>query len=226
MEMESYSQEKTEIISTCLALEKMGYFIGTWGNISVRISSGLLVTPSRIANAEMVVDDIVTVSDDGSVLCKNNRLPSSEMVSHKAIFNKRKDVGAVIHNHSPYATAVSMLHQSIPPIVEEIAQIVGGEIHCSNYIPAAQHQDFANEIARTIGQSNAVLAANHGVFCCGRNLAEAFLVSKIVEKAAMMFLMASAAGAITVIPDEFVASERYRYLHHYGNKSDFEQATS
>ena len=221
--MEIYNEIKTEIISKCLALEKIGYFIGTWGNICVRIPEGLLVTPSRIANAEMVVDDIVTVLHDGSVLSKNNRLASSEMVSHKAIFDQRNDVGAIIHNHSPYATAVSTMQKSIPPIVEEIAQIIGGEIHCSKYVPAGQHQNLANEIANTIGESNAVLAANHGIFCCGRNLEEAFMVSQIAEKAAMMYLMASAAGKVTVIPSEFVTSERYRYLHHYGNKSDFEK---
>ncbi len=220
--MESYKDIKKEIISTCIMQEKIGYFIGTWGNICVRIPGGLLVTPSRIANAAMVVDDIVTVLDNGTVQSNNNRLASSEMVSHKAIFDKRSDIGAIIHNHSPYATAVSTLHKSIPPIVEEIAQIIGGEIHCSKYIPAGQHQNLANEIANTIGASNAVLAANHGVFCCGRNLEEASMVSQIVEKAALMFLTASAAGKITVIPDEFVQSERHRYLHQYGNKSDFE----
>jgi L-ribulose-5-phosphate 4-epimerase len=223
--MEKNLNLKKEIIEKCLELKRLGYFIGTWGNISVRITEGMLITPSKLQYELLQTDDIVTILNEGTIISENNRLPSSEMEAHKAILQKRNDIVAIIHCHSPFASAVSIIHKSIPPFVEDLAQIIGGEINCTKYVPGGQHKKLAEEIKNTIGPSNAVLVANHGVFCCGRDLEEAFIASQIVEKAALMMLTANSSGSITSIPKEFVTEERHRYLHHYGNESDFSSDT-
>jgi L-fuculose-phosphate aldolase len=210
---------KAEIIGKCRLLERMGYFIGTWGNISVRVPGGLIVTPSKVQYDVITTSDFVTVSNDGTVLA-GHRLPSSEAEIHRALLNKKSNIGAVIHSHSPYATAMSCLHRPIPPFVEDLVQIIGGQVNCTRYVPAGQHKKIAEEVANTIGEENAVLLANHGVICCGRDLAEAFVASQIVEKAALMMLAAGTLGKVISIPDEFVKSERYRFLYKYGTTSD------
>jgi L-fuculose-phosphate aldolase len=216
---DNYQPLKSAIIDKCRVLERMGYFIGTWGNISVRVREGFLVTPSRIAYDVIQPTDFVLVSLEGKVVA-GHRLPSSETEIHRAVLNKKHDVGAIIHSHSPYATAVSCLHCSIPPFVEDLVQIIGGQVNCTRYVPAGQHVRISEEVARTIGDENAVLLANHGVMCCGRDLEEAFVASQILEKAAFMMLAAAAKGAVIPIPDEHVRSERHRYLHKYGTAHD------
>ena len=210
---------KTEIIEKCRLLEKMGYFVGTWGNISVRVPEGLIVTPSKVQYNVIKTSDFVTVSHNGDVL-NGNRLPSSETEIHRALLNKKANVGAAIHSHSPYATAVSCLHRPIPVFVEDMAQIIGGQVNCTHYVPAGQHKRIAEEVASTIGEENAVLLANHGVICCGRDLEEAFVASQILEKAAMMMLAAGGLGPVIGIPEEYVRSERHRFLYKYGTTSD------
>lgn len=219
MAEEKHSTLKREMIEKCRQLEKLGYFIGTWGNISVRVPEGFIVTPSRVEYAVIEPHDFVTVSLDGTVLA-GHRLPSSESEIHRAVLNKKPDVGAVIHSHSPYATAVSCLHQTMPVFVEDMAQIIGGEVHCTRYVPAGQHKKIAEEVAITIGEENAVLLANHGMMCCGRNLEEALVASQILEKAALMMLAAGGAGKVVPIPEEYVRSERHRFLHKYGTAQD------
>ncbi|HUU14614.1 MAG TPA: class II aldolase/adducin family protein [Terriglobia bacterium] len=219
MAEEKHSTLKREMIEKCRQLEKLGYFIGTWGNISVRVPEGFIVTPSRVEYAVIEPHDFVTVSLDGTVLA-GHRLPSSESEIHRAVLNKKPDVGAVIHSHSPYATAVSCLHQTMPVFVEDMAQIIGGEVHCTRYVPAGQHKKIAEEVAITIGEENAVLLANHGMMCCGRNLEEALVASHILEKAALMMLAAGGAGKVVPIPEEYVRSERHRFLHKYGTAQD------
>lgn len=214
-----YISLKQEIIDKCRLLEKMGYFIGTWGNISARIPEGFIVTPSRVQYATIETSDFVTVSIQGDVLA-GHRLPSSETEIHRAVLNKKSSVGAIIHSHSPYATAVSCLHQTIPVFVEDMAQIIGGEVRCTRYVPAGQHKKIAEEVADTIGEEDAVLLANHGVVCCGRNLEEAFVASQIMEKAALMMLAAGGPGRVVPIPAESVTSERYRFLYKYGTPHD------
>ena len=210
---------KTAIIDTCRRLATMGYIVGTWGNVSVRVPEGFIVTPSKLGYDVLKTDDFVVVSAEGKVLA-GRRLPSSETGVHRALLNQKANVGAIIHTHSPCATAVSCLHRSIPAFVEELAQMVGGAIRCTRYVPAGQHEQLAEEVANTMGEENAVLLANHGVCCCGRDLEEAFVTCQIVEKAARMMLLAGGLGPVIPIPDEFVRSERYRFLFKYGTAGD------
>lgn len=216
---ETYDALKSTIIEKCRVLEKMGYFTWTWGNISVRVPEGFIVTPSRIGYDIIQPSDFVVVSAEGKVVA-GHRLPSSETEIHRAVLNKKGNVGAIIHSHSPYATAVSCLHLAIPPFVEDLVQIIGGQVNCTRYVPAGQHTRIAEEVANTIGDENAVLLANHGVMCCGRDLEEAFVASQILEKAAFMMLAAAAKGEVIPIPEEHVRSERHRFLYKYGTASD------
>ena len=76
------------------------------------------------------------------------------------------------------------------------------------------------ELWSNVQQCLEVLAANHGAFCCGRDLAEALVVCQIVERAAFMMLATAGMGALKVIPDEAVSAERHRFLHKYGTTDD------
>jgi L-ribulose-5-phosphate 4-epimerase len=217
--MNPYDDLKRAIIKGCLRLEAMGYIIGTYGNASVRVPEGLIVTPSRVSYHEITPADMVVVSPEGAVL-GGNRVPSSETSVHRLIYNVRPDVGAVFHTHSFYATAYSTLCRSIPVIVEEQSQVIGGDIDCTKYTPAGQHLALGEEVARALGASNGVLLANHGAIACGRNIEEALFAAQIVERAAHMALLAGALGGPTSIPPEFVQSERERWLYKYGTASD------
>ena len=219
MPREKHLALKREMVEKCRLLEKMGYFIGTWGNISVRVPEGFIVTPSRVEYAVIEPKDFVTVSPEGVVLA-GRCLPSSETEIHRAVLNKKPETGAIIHSHSPSATAVSCLHQTIPVFVEDMAQIIGGAVRTTRYVPAGQHKKIAEEVANTIGEEDAVLLANHGVMCCGRTLEEALVASQILEKAAAMMLAAGGASKVIPIPDEFVRAERNRFLYKYGTVHD------
>ena len=219
MAEDSHVSLKLEMIAKCRQLEQLGYFVGTWGNISARVPEGFVVTPSRVQYATIEPSDFVTVSLDGAVVA-GHRVPSSETEIHRAVLKKKSSVGAIIHSHSPYATAVSCLQQSIPVFVEDVAQIIGGEVRCARYVPAGQHTKIAEEVGDTIGEENAVLLANHGVLCCGRNLDEALVANQILEKAALMMLAAGGRDKVIPIPEEFVRSERHRFLYKYGTTQD------
>jgi L-fuculose-phosphate aldolase len=210
---------RNEIIASCLELEKKGYVVGTYGNVSVRTKTGLLITPSRVDYHSLTPSDLVPVSIEGKVE-GGTRLPSSELEVHRQIYVMRPDVGSVVHTHSLFATALSCLHETIPVIVEEQSQVIGDEIRCTKYIPAGQHREIGAEIARTLGRSNGVLVANHGTVSCGRTLTEAMFACQIVERVAQMRLLSVVPGVLVPIPDEFVRSERERWLYKYGQAGD------
>ena len=210
---------RAEIIATCRQLEALGYVVGTYGNVSARVEGGLLITPSRVDYSRLQPEDIVAVSLEGAVI-DGARLPSSELQVHLQIYLRRADIGAVVHTHSLHATALSCIHDTTPVIVEEQAQVIGSEIRCTRYIPAGQHRQLGEEVARTLGDGMALFVANHGTVSCSRTLAEAVFTAQIVERVAEMRLLTGALGGAISIPPEFVVSERERWLYKYGRPED------
>lgn len=210
---------REQIIEACLALQAKDFIIGTWGNVSIRDGDVFYLTPSRVSYDVMKPEDIVVVHvEDGVKLCGEYN-PSSEKEVHRLIYKARPDVGSVIHCHSPYATALSAAWVAIPPIVEEMSQLIGGEIPCtSQYVRAELHHELGVEVAGHIGDKNACLIRNHGPVCCGTTLEEAMLVCTVTEKAARMYAAITHDIEAKAIPEEYVKSERYRFIHSYGKE--------
>jgi len=210
--------ERKEIISACRELEACGFITGTWGNVSIRYGDGFLLTPSRVAYSVMQPEDLVLVGVDGRKI-SGERPPSSEKEVHRQIYVKRPDIGAIVHCHSTYASAVSAAGADIPPFLEEISQLIGDGIRCTKeYVRAGEHEKLGEQAAAFIDQNLAVLLINHGPVCCGNDLAEAMLCCKVVEKAARIFLALEPGLGAGIIPADAVALEHDRYVNTYGKE--------
>lgn len=211
---------RQEVIEACLTLRTWGHFVGTWGNIGVRVRQGLLVTPTRLDYAAMRPEDLVVVSWQGERL-NGTRLPSSEMELHRQVLLRRGDLNALVHTHSPYATCLAVAGRPLPVCVEDMAQIIGGTVKCSRYVRGGMHRELAEAACEVFGDdSSAALLANHGAIVGGRTLAEAVVASQILEKAALAFLFAQGLGGATPIPPAAAAAERDRFLNKYGTAAD------
>jgi len=207
---------RQEIIDACHYLAGLRFFISTWGNISVRVEGGMLITPSRMDYATLQPEDLVLVSMDGEQL-EGARVPSSETALHRLVLAQRPDLGAVVHSHSPYASVLACAHRTLPVCVEDMAQIIGGDVHCAPYTPGGRHQALADAAVAAMGQDAcAVLLANHGALTGGHTLAEAVVATEVLEKAAMLYLFAEQLGGCQRIPAECVAEERHRFVYKYG----------
>jgi L-fuculose-phosphate aldolase len=209
---------RQQIIRSCLWLQERALVIGTWGNVSVRIGAHALVTPSRVDYLALTPDDFVVIDLDGNVV-SGHRTPTSEKEVHRLIYRNRPDIGAIVHCHSEAACAVASTGKGIPPLIEEMSQLLGGGIPCTRrYVPAGRHLALGEEAAKTIGTGSALLLRNHGPVCCGKDLDEALLVCLVVEKAARMYLSLGARMKPRPIPKEFVDQERDRFLYKYGKE--------
>jgi L-ribulose-5-phosphate 4-epimerase len=209
------------VLRTCLFMrDRLGYFVGTWGNISVRLEDGLLVTPSRMVYDEITPDDLVVVGWEGGVV-RGSRTPTSELELHRQVLRNRPDLGALVHSHSPWASVCACAHRSIPVLADDMAEVIGGEVRCAPYVAAGRHRELAQAAAENIGpDACAVLLGNHGVVAGGRDLAEAVVASQFVEKAAMILIHAEALGGVRPITEASWREERHRYLYKYGKPED------
>lgn len=215
---------REQVARAGVRMARAGLVLGTWGNVSCRVSREdlVVITPSGMPYDALQPRDIVVVDLNGTVV-EGERRPSTELELHLAIYRARPDVKAIMHTHSVFASAMAVARQPVPPVVEDVAQVVGGPVPVAEYAPAGS-RELAEEVVRALGRGNAVLLANHGLVGVGENLDEAFNVCQIVEKAAQIYILASLIGKPTVLAENEVIDLRYRYLTSYGQtKSGGEQ---
>lgn len=206
---------QSSILQSGIDLVKKGLVAGTWGNISVRIANTgwLAITPSGRDYLTMQEEDIVVV-DQGCAVIQGHRKPSSELPLHAAIYKHRPDIQAIVHTHSIFASACAVAGRDIPPIIEDLVQIVGGSVCVAEYgFPGSGV--LADNAVIALGDKQAVLLANHGMVGCAPTLTEAMLVCELVEKAATIYVYAQQLGGAKELAAEDVIRMRNFYLEHY-----------
>lgn len=199
---------KMEIVEAGKRMLHKGLVIGASGNISIRISGEdkIVITPSQIEYDKIGVNDIVVVDFKKNVL-DGDRSPSVETGMHIGVYETRPDIGAIVHIHSVYASAIASLGKTIPPFLDDIVLMLGGEIEVAEYgMPGSK--ELAENAVRALGKKNAVLLANHGALCCGKNLESAFYNAELVERAAKIFILSSLLGKPKNLPQEVVQLEQ------------------
>ncbi|MBC8014950.1 MAG: class II aldolase/adducin family protein [Sporomusaceae bacterium] len=206
---------KAEILAVgCEMLDK-GLVAGTWGNISARIpdTEFIAVTPSGKSYREITASDVIVVDETGAVI-EGSFKPSSELPLHLAIYHARPDISAIVHTHSVFASACAVARTGIPPIIEDLVQLVGGSVDVAAYALPGTDILAQNTVA-ALAQKNAVLMANHGVVGCGQSLAEAMTACELVEKAAQIYIYANQIGGAQVLADEDIEVMHSFYLTYY-----------
>lgn len=187
---------------------------GTWGNASIRVADGMIVTPSGMPYDSLNVSDIVLLDMSGRVKL-GFRSPSTESPLHLEIYRNRPDVHAIMHTHSIYACALAVSRINLPVILEEQAQLVGGKVPVTDYAPAGS-QELARAASQTLGEGGAVLLANHGLVGVGKDIKEALLVCQIAEKACHVYIMSQSVGTPFCLDDKDVFSLRQAFSKGYG----------
>ena len=180
------------IIATARRLNDSGLTAGSSGNVSVRIEDGFLVTPTGMSYAALAPADIVRVDSDGAV-APGQRLPSSEWRFHRDIYGARPEAGAIVHVHSPYATALACLRRAIPAFHYMVAIAGGDSIRCAPYATFGTQALSAHVVAALAGR-RACLLANHGLVAFAGDLEAAFGLAAAVEDLARQYCLCLSMG--------------------------------
>jgi L-ribulose-5-phosphate 4-epimerase len=207
-------REKKEVLTTARRTVEKGLVTGTAGNVSVRLNTArsrslLVITPSSYDYNSLAPDDI-QILDFNTKKVEGDLPPSVETALHIGIYRARKDVNAIIHTHSVYATAAAVAGLTIPPILDEQVAYLGGEIKCAVYAPSGT-PELAESAVVALGNRNAVLLANHGAVGTGKDITDAFHAVELVEKVAQIYMIALAAGKIITLSAEAEAVARTIY---------------
>jgi L-fuculose-phosphate aldolase len=190
----SRTSAEAAVVDTARALSTCALVAGTAGNVSIRLSDELLITPTRMSYRAMGRRDLVAVTLDGTQV-RGRHAPSRELALHLEIYRRRPDVGAVIHTHSPHATAWSFLGRPLLPATEDVGYYGIGPIGTAPAAPPGS-AELAEGAAAELGSSGAVLLARHGVVAVGEDVAVTLAIAQAVEHQAQVawLLRSEAAG--------------------------------
>ena len=171
------------------------------GNVSIRATKdnveGFLLTPSGKRYEDLVPEDIVFLAlkeEYNNLKLFNSSLnPSSEWRFHQDIYLKKIEAKAIVHAHSPHATAVSAHGKPIPAFHYMIALAGGDDIKCAEYATFGT-TELSKNILKALEKRKACLMSNHGQVAFVTNLKQAFELAEEVENICYQYIIALKIG--------------------------------
>jgi len=173
----------------------------TGGNISFREENGdIWVTPSGIDKGSLEQKDIVCVRKDGTI--EGIHTPSSEFTFHKAIYEARPDIRAVIHAHPPALVSFSMIRKIPDTNIIPLARNICGPIGYAKYAISGGGE-LGELIAAEFSKGfRAVIMENHGVVLGGEDLKDAYLRFETLEFTARTIFNTGSVGDPVFLTNE------------------------
>lgn len=192
-----------------------GLVVGSAGNVSRRVGlHGIAITPTSVLYESLAKDDVVEIDLATGKSVGSIREPSYELPLHLAVYRSHPEVGAIVHTHAPYVTALSVLRRPLPPVIDEMMVYFGGSVEVADYAFTGTDAVGTN-VVRVLGDRTGVLLANHGNVCVGRDLEHALHIAMVMEACAKVYVEALRIGEPVPLPnDSLVAGRRLFETRH------------
>lgn len=192
---------RDQITTIIKRIYRAGMTTTSGGNISILDDEGnIWVTPSAIDKGSLQRKDIVCVMKDGTV--KGHHKPSSEFPFHKAIYEARPDLKAVIHAHPPALVSFSIVRQIPDTNIIPQAKNICGPIGYAAYALPGGEQLGENIAVQFRKGYNAVIMENHGVAVGGSDLKDAYIRFETLEFTARTIIGAKTVGEPNYLTDD------------------------
>jgi L-ribulose-5-phosphate 4-epimerase len=192
----THEEAKQKLILAGRVLVAEGQDDFTRGHVSVRVPgepSLFFMKPHSVGLDEITFENILTIDLEGKVVAGGSRR-HSEVFIHSEIFKARPDVHCVIHTHPPYAVALSATGRPMKCLSQPAALFCGELGVYADTINLIRTSEMGAGVARALGPHRAALLKNHGVAVVGGSIEEAVINAIMLENAAMIQMIAEAAG--------------------------------
>ena len=209
------TQARIALIEAARSMAGLGINQGTAGNISVRTAAGMLITPSAIPYDNISPEMVALMPLEGAYgAFEGPKRPSSEWRFHLDIMLARPEVGAIVHTHAPYATAISMTRRGIPPCHYMITRFGGGDVRCAEYALFGTAELSANALAALEGR-RACLLANHGFIATGADLPAAMAAAVELEALSKQYILSLTIGGPVLLTGSEIQEAKTQFATAY-----------
>lgn len=204
---------RARVLKTALLLPKYNLVWMAGGTVCARDpqTGYVVVTPSGLDYGRLTPDDMIVTTMEMN-LVEGGYRPSVALNLWTAFMRARADLHAVVHTHSPYATAFSVVLQPIPVITETMADWFGQPVPVTRYL-SVEDPEFPNLPVEVMGDGYAVLLGNHGPITVGETLEHALERAVTLEEAARTYSIAR-----TISTPNFLTETQARASFDYYHK--------
>jgi len=209
---------RQKVLHTANLLPKFGLVWMAGGTVCARdpLSGNVVVTPSGMPYEDLTPADMIVTDIDMNLVEGNNR-PSVALKLWTGFLLARPDVNAIVHTHSAYATAFSVINESIPIITETQADWFGQPIPVAPYL-SVEDERFATLPVELLGEGFGVLLGQHGVITVGKTLEHALERAVTLEEAAHTFTIAKTIGNPLIFTEKMARNSFDYYHNRYGQR--------
>lgn len=193
-----------ELCEAAVGLAEGGLVVAREGNLTALLSGGeaILGTAAGTRKGETTKGKLVRCDRQGNKVDGVGRV-SSEIRMHLALYERRPDIGAVVHAHPKTATAFAAAGIPLdPPALAETVAILGRVAFAEYHPPGSA--ELAAAVADAAVGADAVLLANHGAVTVGETPTEAFERMETLERSAEIVLAARRLGGARPLPEDEV----------------------
>jgi len=214
---------KERVLEANLALVNHHLVVFTWGNASERDpeTGYVVIKPSGLSYTQMKAEHMVVLDATGKQL-EGNLKPSSDAATHLELYRSFKDIGGVVHTHSPWATSWAQAGKPIPVYGTTHADYFYGAVPCSRALTKEEVEDdyelnTGKLIVKTLAELDyhsmpGSLVFGHGPFVWGKDGAEAVHNAVVLEEVAKMAFYTEALGNQRVL-DPYLLDKHYLRKH-------------
>jgi ribulose-5-phosphate 4-epimerase/fuculose-1-phosphate aldolase len=182
---------RDQIVAEGRSIFDRGLTGGSTGNISVRLDNGsMLMTPTNASLGDLDPAQL-SLLDKAGIHVSGDK-PTKEAFLHTCMYCARAADNAVVHLHSTYSVAVSVIdgldpEDILPPLTAYYVMRVGSLPLIPYFAPG--DKALAHAVGAKAGRHHAILLANHGPVVSGTSLANAQYALEELEETAKLFLM-------------------------------------
>ena len=195
-----YSIQRNEIIEVGKRLHAKNFVASNDGNISIRLSyNEIMITPSGVSKGYMDPADMIVTDLNGNVI-SGNKIPSSEIKMHLAVYQKRGDVKAIVHAHPQKATAFAVARIPIDRIALPEVVFSLGMVSLAEY-GTPTTPDLPQKVVDKICSADALILENHGALTVGKDVMDAYYKMETLEHFCSIILYSRLLGGEKFLDD-------------------------
>lgn len=199
----SSDEARLQVAASCRILAAYGHEDLTLGHVSVRgpDPAEVYIKAKGKALSEVSPSDVIAVrlDDPDGYRAVGVHL---ETVMHTESYRVRTDVGAAIHTHPFFATALGASAASLEYLSHDAILFNEGVGLYNESVGLITTPEEGRAVVKALGHRRAVLLQNHGMFAVGADIRWATLAALTLERAVRVQVLASSLGKFTPIPDE------------------------
>ncbi|MGO4534765.1 class II aldolase/adducin family protein [Leifsonia sp. 2MCAF36] len=198
IDAEAEARARSAIVGACRHLSAAGLSPGSSGNVSIRVGARIIATPTGSSLRAVTEEELAATPADQEGASR----PTKELPLHAAMYAAHPDATAVVHLHSPYATAIACLppgdsgYARLPPLTPYRVMRLGDVPVVPYASPGSE--ELAAGVASAAPGHPVLLLANHGPIVAAASLDAAIDLVEELETAAQLTLLLKQAPAVAL----------------------------